>query len=265
MKQILSAIAAIVALAAMPLLAGKRIEMQSTDLANNQVTPIAMLVDADRLRVDQGNTSIIFLTKGGNRMLIVDKSRNEYREMTQADAELLGQQVSGMMTEIQGMMKNMPPEQRAQMEAMMKGKMGQATVAAPIATTYTAKGSATVNGFRCTNYDGLRGKEKVAEVCAAQPSDIKIAPADFQVVEKMRDMFSGLVGAVQNSPLASMVPVGTLTDKGLNGFPVQSTHFVSGKASSRDELKSIDDVAVSDADFSTGNAKKVELGIIGGR
>lgn len=248
----------------MPLFAGKRIEMQATNLTTSKATSSVILLDADRMRVDQGNTSVMFLTKGGNRMVILDKGRNEYRELTQADAEQLGQQVSGALAQMQEMMKNMPPAQRAQMEAMMKGKMGQLAAAPAAPTAYTAKGSATVNGFRCTNYDGMRDGQKVAEVCAAQPSDIKITPADFQVVEKMRDMFSGLAGSIQNSPLANIIPAGGITEKGINGFPVQSTSFSNGQPTSRDELKSVTDASLTDADFSTGAAKKVDLGIGGG-
>lgn len=255
MKQTFAAFLAFVA--ATPLFAGKRIEMQSTDLTNNSVTPNVILLDADRMRVDRGNTSVMFLTKGGNRMLILDKGRNEYREMTQADIE----QVSQQLAQVQDMLKNIPPAQRAQMEAMLKGKMGQ--IAGAVPTAYTSKGSATVNGFRCTNYDGMQGTQKVAEVCAAQPGDIKITPADFQVVEKMREMFSSLASAAQNSPLANIGIASTLTEKGINGFPVQSTSFRNGQPSSREELKSVTDTTFSDADFSTGAAKKVDLGIVG--
>lgn len=263
MRQIVPVLLGIAA--AIPLFAGKRIEMQSTDLVNNKVTPNSILLDADRMRVDQGNTSVMFLTKGGNHVVILDKARNEYRELTQADIEQLGQQLNSAMSQLNEMMKNVPPAQRAQMEAMLKGRMGAAApgVAAAAATTYTAKGGATVNGFKCTNYEGTREGQKVAELCAAQPGDLKIAPTDFQVMEKMRDMFSGLVSSVQNSPFANMNLATAITDKGINGFPVQATTFSNGQAKSREELKSVSDATFSDADFSTGSAKKVDLGLPG--
>ena len=41
----------------------------------------------------------------------------------------MGQQMSAAMAQMQAAMKNMPPEQRAMMEKMMKGKMPQAAAA----------------------------------------------------------------------------------------------------------------------------------------
>jgi hypothetical protein len=260
MKQTLSSICALMSLAAMPLLAGKRIEMQSTDLTTNKTAPNSILLEADRMRVDQGNTTVMFLTKGGNRIVMLDKGKNEYSEMTQADVEQISQQLNGAMAQMQEAMKNIPPAQRAQMEAMMKGRMGGAAAAAPAPPNYTAKGSATVNGFRCTNYDGIQNGQKVSEICAAQPSEIKINPADFQVMQKMQEMFKGL----SSSPIGSAIPASGIMQSGIDGFPVQSTSFRNGQASSREELKSITDATFSDADFSTGNAKKVDMGI-GGR
>ena len=43
-------------------------------------------------------------------------------EMTKAEAEQMGAQLSGMMAQMQEALKSMPPEQRAQMEAMMKNQ-----------------------------------------------------------------------------------------------------------------------------------------------
>ena len=96
-------------------------------------------------------------------------------------------------------MKNMPPEQRAMMEKMMKGKMPQAAAAAP-KTVYTAKGSGSVNGFSCTKYEGDQSGVKEAEVCAAVPAQIKLTPADLQIFEKDERVFQ------RSSELAGQLP-----------------------------------------------------------
>jgi hypothetical protein len=124
MKQILSALCALLALAAAPLWAAKRIQMETTDFTKNKTTPREILVDADRLRINDGDTSVMFLTKGGNRLVTLNKTRNEYQEMDQAMFDAMGQQLSGMMAQMEAALKGMPPAQRAQMEQMMKGKMG---------------------------------------------------------------------------------------------------------------------------------------------
>jgi hypothetical protein len=215
-----------------------------------------MLVDATRFRVNDAQTSAIFLSEGGrSRMLILDKSSNEYREMDQQTVDQLGKQVQGMMAQMEAQMKNMPPEQRAMMEQMMKGKMPQQ--AAPVRTVYTAKGPATVNGFKCTNHDGTRDGQKVAEVCTAPGADLKLSAADLQVFEKMRAFSAELQKAVQSMPIAA--GFSSISDQGLDGFPVQQTSFVNGKATEKVELKSLTEANLTDADFSVGNAKKVDM------
>ena len=199
---------------------GVRMQMDITDLKTNKVTKQEMLVDSTRLRVNvDNNTSVMFLTDGGrNRMVILDKQRNTYQEMDQQTINQLGQQMQGAMAQMQDAMKNMPPEQRAMMERMMKGKMPAAAPAAPAKTVYTSKGSGSANGFSCTKYDGMRGAEKVSEVCAAAAGDVKLNPNDYQVFEKMRDFVSALTSQM---PMVGNQMNG-FGDSGLQGFPVQT-------------------------------------------
>jgi len=240
--------------------AGVRLQMEITDLKTNKVIKQEMLLDNTRLRVntDAGN-SVLFLTDGGrNRMVMLDKSRNEYTEIDQQTMNQLGQQMQGAMAQMEAAMKNMPPEQRAMMEKMMKGKISGAAQAAPVAATvYTAKGSATVNGFACTKYDGERSGAKVSEVCAAPASAVKIDASDFQLFDKMREFTSGLQQAMKSLPIASNAP--RFAERGFEGFPVQQIEFSNGQPVQRMDLKSLDQAALSDGDFSLGNAKKVEL------
>jgi hypothetical protein len=100
-------------------------------------------------------------------------------------------------------------------------------------------------------------------VCAALPAQLKLTPADLEVFEKMRQFSSTLVSALANSPVRVSAPTGYGLESGYEGFPVQKTEFDSGQATKRSELKSITRTNFADADFSLGNAKKVELPIPG--
>jgi len=254
-----------IVLAAAPLWAGVRIKAEMTDLKTNKTTQQEMLLDNDRLRVningDGNQSSVLFLTDGGReRMVMLDAARNEYREMDRQSMEQVSQQLQGAMSQLQSQLQNLPPEQRARMEQMMKGRMGQAgqAGAAAVRTTYAAKGSGSVNGFACTKYEGTRGAEKVADVCAAKPADVRFNPADFQVFEKMRDFAGSLTSGLANSPFASN-RIADLAQPGYEGFPIQQTTYSSGQAVNKMEVKSIDRAGLSDADFSVGSAKKVDL------
>jgi hypothetical protein len=246
-----------------PVFAGVRIQSESTDLATKMVTTDVILLDTNRIRLETDkNTSVMFLTDGGrNRMVMLDKTRNTYQEIDEQTMNQMAQQMSGMMAQMQAQMKNMTPEQRAMMEKMMKGKMPQAAAAAP-KRVYTAKGSGSVNGFSCTKYEGATGGEKETEVCAALPAQLKLTPADLQIFEKMKQFSATLTSALASSPVRVNVPAGSL-EAGYEGFPIQRVDFNNGQATKRSELKSITRTNFTDADFSLGDAKKVDLPIPG--
>jgi hypothetical protein len=247
-----------------PLFAGVRIQTENTDLATKKVTTDTILLDANRMRLDSDDgRSMMFLTDGGrNRMVILDKARNTYQEIDEQTMNQMGQQMSAAMAQMQAQMKNMTPEQRKMMEQMMKGKMPQAAAAAP-KTVYTAKGSGSVNGFSCTKYEGDLSGAKVAEVCAALPAQLKLSPSDLQVFDKMREFSTSLLSSLANSPVRVNLPTATGFEAGYEGFPVQKVDFDNGQATKRGELKSITRANFTDADFSLGNAKKVEMPIPG--
>lgn len=246
-------------LAAAPLWAGVRVKAEQTDIKTNETTQQEMLLDTERLRANERNRSMLFLTDGGrDRMVVLDTARNEYREMDRQSIEQVSQQLQGVMGQLQSQLQNLPPEQRARLEQMMKGRMGQAGQPAAPLTTYTAKGSGSVNGFPCTQYEGMRGAEKVADLCAAKPADVRFSASDFQVIEKMREFGANMLTTLANSPLANS-RVADLMQPGYEGLPVQQTSYSGGQAINKWEVKSIERVSFSDTDFSLGNAKKVDL------
>ncbi|MGH9646180.1 MAG: hypothetical protein ACRD4E_05120, partial [Bryobacteraceae bacterium] len=114
-------------------------------------------------------------------------------------------------------------------------------------------------------YEGDLSGAKESELCAAVPAQLKLTPADMQIFEKMRDFSSSLLSALANSPIHIDVPNNYGFDSGYDGFPIQRTDFDNGQATRRSELKSITRTNLTDADFSLGNAKKVELPIPSGR
>lgn len=246
------------ALLALPASAGTRIELLTTDLVNNSTGQSELLLDATRFRVNDSDSSLIFLTSDGRkRVLMLDKQRNEYTEMDQQTVDRLAGQMQGMAAQMEQMMKDVPPEQRAMMEQMMKGQMPQ-QAQAPARTVYTARGADTVGGIRCTNYEGVKGRQKVAEVCAADAAALKLGAADYQVFEQMREFMSSLTEAMQSMPMAPAMD-DVATQSGFEGFPVRRITYRNGKAVEREELKSMAAATFTDADFSTGKARKVKM------
>jgi hypothetical protein len=252
----------ILLLASGPVWAGKRIQMESTDLQTNKTVQREIFLDKDRMKMEVGDNVVMFITAGGSRMVMMDKADNEYREMDQASMEAMGKQLSNAMSQVESLLKNLPPAQREQVEALMKGKtVGGAPAIEPV--VFAARGPGNVGGFRCTRYEGTRGGEKILELCASTLSDIKLRPEEFQVLEKMREFATGMTKAVESTPLAGLMQSTGITQAGIEGYPVQSISFQNGKPVSREQVKAIAEATFTDADFSTGTAKKVDLPNLG--
>lgn len=244
-----------------PLSAG--VEIISESVNGNRQSQQKLLIDTDRMRADMSQVSgegasVMFLTDGGReRLVLLDKAKNEYREIDQQTMNQMSQQMQGAMSQLNERMKSLSPQQRAMMEKMMKGQMppgaGQVPRAEPV--KYTAKGNSTVNGFACTMYEGMRGSEKVVEVCMAQPGQLKVSPSDLQVFEKLKTFTSTMTAGMGNYARG----FDQFTDAGVSGFPVSRVAYSGGEVTHRSEVKSVKRTSFSGPEFSLGGAKKAEF------
>jgi hypothetical protein len=121
-------------------------------------------------------------------------------------------------------MRGMSPEQRAQMEAMMRGR-GVPAMGAPAPTEYRSAGADRVSRWACTKFDGYRGGQKTSEVCTVDPATMGFTAADFQVSAQMADFFSRLVPQAADS----MFKVGTGAAGGFSGVPVRRVSSINGR------------------------------------
>ena len=72
-------------------------------------------IEPQRMRVETESTGpgqMIVFDGAKQVMWMIDPSRKSYSEMTKADVDRMGSQVSGMMAEMQKQLEGMPPAQR---------------------------------------------------------------------------------------------------------------------------------------------------------
>lgn len=92
--------------------------------------------------------------------------------------------------------------------------------------TYRRTGTSKVKQWPCTLYDGMRGTEKLTEVCVAQGAAIALAAADFAIVQQAID----LAAPFTSQDALERIPVyGATAKHGYAGFPVRRTLFPAGK------------------------------------
>jgi hypothetical protein len=233
-------------LAASSAYARQGIVMVMNETNGGQTSQNRMQLDRTRVRTDirdQGRVMTVTFDGNTKVMRMIDTPNKSYTEITQQDV----QQIGGMMAQMMEQMKNMPAEQRQMMEQMMRGRGGAGMpgmTPAPAPITYKKTGSARVGQWDCTTYEGFRGAEKVAEVCAAEGS-LGLSAADFQVMQQLADFVKSM--APQN--LEQLAMYGTAESQGFAGFPVRRVTFQNGRAQSTSELSELRREAIPDSAF----------------
>ena len=165
-----------------------------TELDSKQVKTSMVYVDTDRLKIATPDSILIFR---GDRNLVwvVDAQSRSYTELTGEAVQRMAGQVSGAMAAAQARMQEelakMPPERRAQLEAMLASRGGLAGLAGtgqpartPQVSYVKAGGSKTVGSWRCDLYNRNLDGRKDQDVCIAPISAASLSPADFQVFER---------------------------------------------------------------------------------
>lgn len=260
----LTRFALLAVLAAVSSPAGVVLKARMTELDEKKTSEMVMYVDASRLRVDTGagdaDMSMILLLAGDDYQLIMlNRKENQYQVMDRKTAAEMDEAVSAAMAQMEAQLKQLPPEQRAMVEKMMGKKLGSpAKPPQPPAMTYRAAGAGTAGGRPCKKYEVFQGQEKVSELCAVPLAAVGLTATEMalfdKVAEAMEDMTRGVrryfdVGSIQ----------GAMPAKQIDGFPIEQVIFRNGKPSARMEFYASEQRALTDADFSTGNARRIEM------
>jgi hypothetical protein len=197
-----------------------------------QITP-------QRMRADVvgpgGPTTVVF---DGTRQVLymINNGRKSYSEMTKADADQVGSQLSGAMAQMQAALASMPPEQRAQMEAMMKGR-GLPGMATNAPTTYKRGGTQRVGRWTCDVYEMQVNGQRTGELCTVSAQTLGLTAADFAVSSQLAEFMRSILP----QGVEAMFQVGT----GANGFagvPVRRVANVLG----RETISEMTDVSRQD-------------------
>ena len=242
-------IPAVLALATATLWAADGVQITVKVTSGTDTRTTQAQFDKTRMRTEVksstgGNEIVIF--DGTKQVLdILNPDAKTYNEITKADIDRISAQMQSAMDQMNTMMANMPPAQRAQMEAMMQGRgMPGMSAAQPVKTEYRKNGTDKVGKWTCDKYDGYQNGQKTSEVCTIDPKALGLTPDDFAVTRQLADMFSKLVPQAAGQLFA----IGKPEEQGFSGFPVRSTSTVAG-VQTVSELTDIVHQALPDANF----------------
>lgn len=177
---------------------------------------VQVQIEATRMRTEMagpnGAMNVTIFDGGKQVLYIVDPARKTYMEMTKADVDRLSAQVQKGMAQMQAQLEKLPPAQRAQMEAMMKGVQP------------TRTGSDTVGRWTCDRYDLMQDGQKIGEVCSVNPTTLGFGATDFDVMLQMGAFYSAMAPLMPTQ----LPGVSSIGQPGSSDFPVKTVLMVPG-------------------------------------
>lgn len=171
---------------------------------------VQVQIEATRMRTEtagpNGAMNVMIFDGGTQVLYIVDPARRTYMEVTKADVDRLSAQLQGAMAQMRAQLETLPPAQRAQMEAMMKGVQ--------LART----GPDTVGRWTCDKYDLTINGQRIGEVCMVNPATLGFGATDFDVMRQMGAFYSAMAPLMPNQ----LPGVSGIEPGGSSDFPVKT-------------------------------------------
>src|SRR6187549_1166567 len=172
--------------------------------------------------VDSGGRTT--LIKDGT-LYVIDDSDKSYIAFDKATMEKLAVEINAAMAQMKEQLAKMPPEQRAQMEAMLPGMAGadKKWVVEAIDTGKSDK----VDGRSCRVWDIKRNGELDDQMCVVPYSSLP-GKENFQAMfEKFAKVFEEMAKSVPM--LSGMMTNEFAAQAKVGGFPVRTRGYENGK------------------------------------
>jgi hypothetical protein len=236
--------------------AGVVVTSTQTDLDTKKVNPTTAYIDTDRMKIVNPDNIMIF--RGDlNRAWMIEPQKRSYIEWTPETMQQMSAGVNAQMTaamaRMQAEMAKLPPEQRAQMEAMMAGRGGLAALAggrgaapaAPPQVRYSrAGGSKTVAGWSCDQYRKTVNGQQEEDLCIARIAATGFSQADFQVF----DRFSAFMSPMTSQPSVPKNDIMNWNDMnkaiGFQGVPLDTVMYSGGRPNMQQTVNKAERTAI---------------------
>lgn len=246
--------------------AGVVFEIETKNHESSDPGSVQTYVDGKNLKmlITTGNEhqSNEMIFRGERReMVVIDHEEKSYMIIDEAMIRSIGEQLSGVEAQMREALKNVPPEQRAMMEKMMKGRMPPqaASPARPKVELRRTSESDTRNGYPCMKYEATLDGRKVREIWVTPWDNVEGGDEAVEAFEAMAEFFAEMrdsmprFGSDENqndNPFENM--------KEMNGFPVVSYEYATdGSLESESSLSSSTRRSVDPEEFEPPSGYKL--------
>jgi hypothetical protein len=199
-----------------------------------------------RMETNMNDQNQIVIYRNDRKVFwIINPEEKSYTELTKKDIRAIKGRMDQAMMQLQEQMKNMPPEQRAMMEQMMKGR---AAPMKPKKTVYRKTGTGVkVNKWKCDTYEGFREGSRTNEVCTTGWRRLGLEQEQYDVIKGMGDFTSEFTKGV-----SSFFRAGSdewEKEQGYPGVPVRTITYSMGKAQHKTEIREVRNERVDESLF----------------
>lgn len=147
---------------------------------------------------DDANKYMIF-DQAQQTLTMIDHTQKSFTVFDEAKIASLTGQLNSMKSMLQNQLKNLPPEQRAQVAAMMGGiDLSDNTANKGPAATLSSKGKDSRNGHSCQSYDVIENK-KIGNICVSDESDLALSATDFETLLSMQTFMLSLARTAKDA------------------------------------------------------------------
>lgn len=234
--------------------AGVALEMVTRDMAGTESERSQIYAQDGYLRLDSDGgpyASDVSLIFDGTSFLVMDHGEKTYIVMDEAMLMEISDKMNAAIAQMEAQLAQLPPEQRAMAEQMMKsqmgGMMGDQEPAPPPRVEKT--GESEWQGRSCTQFDVFEGDVKTQEICAA-PLDKVNGSAEMmetyqgmaRFVKKLSESLPGPLGSSFNDHPGMVADL-------IGGFPVRSVEYSVGEAVREVTMESITEQALDGSMF----------------
>jgi hypothetical protein len=220
------------------------------ETAHGQSGTNQIQLDKNHMRAesrDNGSSRAFIFDGTKQTAFMIDMTKKTYTEITRADADRLRGQADAAMSQMQAQLANLPPEQRAIVEQMMRGRGGLPGANAPQAPKiqYRAAGSDRVGQWTCTKYEGYVGQQKTAEVCTVDPKEFGLTATDFDVAKQLAEFMKSMIPGAADRIFMN----GSVQEQGFSGIPVRRASYSNGAVDSVSEIVEVRHEAIPVSTF----------------
>ena len=207
---------------------------------------VAVSVQGEAMRLEasepsSGESGSLLYNRAANEMTAIDHERREFYVFDEQTMQQMAGQVSDAMRQMQQAMAELPPEQRAMAEKMMKQRMGQFQETITPQRLEKTGESDSVNGYDCEMYNVFEADRKMRDMCVTPWGDIEGGSEMANAMVEMAEFFESIRESFAQSGMDMMGSRSEVFShmRDIKGFPVRSRDYdASGRLERESNLVS---------------------------